>query len=76
MAHTMTIDVKIVLALVEMLEYAIFRLVQNKDLGSSDYLKEQLLGIKRKIENERFGGGDLTCVQIDMLLKMLGGEDG
>lgn len=76
MANMMMFDADLVSELVELVEYAALRLQDSDDIGASKYLEEELTKLRGKISDERFGGGDLTCIQIDRILRLLGGEDG
>lgn len=76
MSCTMLIEVELMSQALDLLDYAILRLANAEDMGAAEYITEQLKILRSKVANERFGGGDLTCLQIDRLLKMLGGEDG
>jgi hypothetical protein len=60
----------------EIVEYAMRRLNGFGDLAASEYLEEQLTEVRSKIENERTGGGDTICMQIDNILDILGDDDG
>ena len=76
MAHTITIENSLYLKLVEAIDYAITVLEKHSDFAASEYLKEQRDLVVKRVENERFGGGDTVCTQIDSILKMLGDDDG
>jgi hypothetical protein len=76
MAYTIPLENTLYLKLVEAIDYAITVLEKYDDLPAIEYLKEQKEIVTKRVENERFGGGDSTCTQIDALLKMLGDDDG
>jgi hypothetical protein len=76
MSCTMLIEVELMSQALDLVDYAILRLANAEDLGAAEYLEEQLKLLRSRLANERFGGGDVTCLQIDRLLRMLGGEDG
>jgi hypothetical protein len=57
-------------------DYAMQRLRSSGDLPAVEYLNEQLIKVRFRIENERTGGGDMICTQIDNILGILGDDDG
>lgn len=76
MANQIMLDYSYLERLYGLVEYAMIRLNSCNEEPAVEYLEEQLTEIKSKVENERFGGGDTICVQIDSILGIFGDDDG
>jgi hypothetical protein len=76
MGFQATLDSELLERLQELVQYAIDRFNYIGQGPSAEYLEEQLHEIQNKIKNERYGGGDTTCVQIDTMIRLLGEDDG
>jgi hypothetical protein len=76
MVAKITLEQPLYFRLLEAIDYAITRLELHDDRPSIEYLKEQREFVARRVENERTGGGDTTCTQIDTILTLLEEDDG
>lgn len=76
MSKQIMLDYSYIERMYALVEYAAIRLTSSKEEPSAEYLTEQLTEIRSKIENEKSGGGETICVQIDSILGILGDDDG